>query len=768
MQTRPPLEAVSLSRRCPSCRELYPLNATHVCEAMAATLAERTTTADGQAEARAITATTQEEPAPAFGSTLDKPGPDDLIGVIVGERYEILARIDHGGMGIVYKARHTTLDKLLAVKILLRPQDEEAQRRFLLEAKLASKLSHPNTVQIVDFGVLTDGRSYLVMEFLTGPTLARALDKGRLDPLRACQIAVQIARGLCAVHSAGIVHRDLKPENIFLLEPDDQPDFIKIVDFGIAQEASPDGPGRVGPRIDPMGSTGEMPVPAVTDAHAPPIVEVPDSQRFTVPGTLLGTPLYMSPEQAQGLPTDVRSDQYALGCIMYEMLTGVVPFQVLKLSDLLERHIKTPPVPPRKRVYKLQLPEGVEELVLKLLEKKCEDRYPSMREVEQVLSEEIDLMLLERGVKVAVSRQTAARLSDPLLRARRRRRRVLLTSALLGLLAAGGASGYFYFKRRVVPEVKQELLPGELTRLRASAVATLIDLTRTTDPELRLPAITALGLTREEWLEPSLEELLSSPDSETQAQAATALGRLGAKSALPPLRALAERTRAPHVQVAIAAARLALGDTEADRELEAALSRADGDLAYHAALVICESPQSKPPDSDAERRQTRARTVLAERAARWDVPRPMAVELWARLAQCGDTGARDKLRAEVGSGEVLDVPLLAASKLAQLGDADGQTFLRRLTDRPEYGLRALRALAQAGVSVDAGQFRRVLEDRGGAVLTRVWAAQGLGYAGKSFDTRLLGGELASTSDPRLREALAIAILQLNEARRAGS
>ena len=193
MQTSPSPDAASPYRCCSSCGALYPPNTTHNCAAVAETL--------NNPNRAAIKPPSAAEAAPKHQ--------DHLIGATVGERYEILNRIDHGGMGVVYRARHALLENFLAVKILLRPQDGEAQHRFLLEAKLASKLNHPNTVHILDFGLLEDGRSYLVMELLSGPTLARALKKGRFDSLRACQIAVQIARGLCAVHSAGIVHREV-------------------------------------------------------------------------------------------------------------------------------------------------------------------------------------------------------------------------------------------------------------------------------------------------------------------------------------------------------------------------------------------------------------------------------------------------------------------------------------------------------------------------------------------------------------------------------
>ncbi len=132
----------------------------------------------------------------------------ELLGKIIGERYEIQCVLGQGGMGVVYQARHISLEKLLAVKLLLIAQNEEYQRRFLQEAQLASQINHPNTVFLSDFGVLPDGRSYIVMELLRGPTLASVIAEGAMDPMRACKIAAQIAHGLQAVHDQGIIHRE--------------------------------------------------------------------------------------------------------------------------------------------------------------------------------------------------------------------------------------------------------------------------------------------------------------------------------------------------------------------------------------------------------------------------------------------------------------------------------------------------------------------------------------------------------------------------------
>ena len=178
---------------CPHCGTVFTAGEPHTCRDSATALG-----GSGKAAAGA-------------GAVADST---DLVGVVLGERYQIVKPLGKGGMGIVYQARHTLLNSLLAVKILLYAQDEEAKTRFLREARIASQIQHPNTVFISDFGLLPDGRPYLVMEFLQGPTLRDLLDRGAIDTLRTCLIGAQIARGLQTVHDKGIVHRgrfNIKP-----------------------------------------------------------------------------------------------------------------------------------------------------------------------------------------------------------------------------------------------------------------------------------------------------------------------------------------------------------------------------------------------------------------------------------------------------------------------------------------------------------------------------------------------------------------------------
>lgn len=278
---------------------------------------------------------------------------DALIGTTIDNRYLIEARLGEGGMGVVYRGRHVILNKPVAIKVLRKAHEESAWKRFVQEAQSASMINHTNVVAITDFGVISN-HAYLVMEFLEGQTLTEAINEGPLPAVRVCRIGAQIARGLQEVHEKGIVHRDLKPDNIFLLEREGKRDMVKIVDFGLAK----------------------------MDA----------GERLTMDGTVVGTAEYISPEQVTGQDTDSRSDQYSLGCILYEMLTSQLPFDGESTATLIYKHVYKNPAPPRKVRPEMNIPPSVEAVVLKCMAKKPSDRFASMRELEQALVQEEQLI----------------------------------------------------------------------------------------------------------------------------------------------------------------------------------------------------------------------------------------------------------------------------------------------------------------------------------------------------------------------------------------
>jgi serine/threonine-protein kinase len=273
-----------------------------------------------------------------------------MIGETLGN-YRVLSAIGKGGMGEVFLAEHTLIGRRVAIKVLLRQLslDADSVTRFFNEARAAAKLHHPGLVEVFDFGHHSDGSAYIVMELLTGESLKARIERDtRFAPATALAIARQVAIALEAAHEQGIIHRDLKPENIFLLEDPDAPGGVraKVLDFGIAK--------------------------LVED-------EVPNSVK-TKTGAVFGTPRYMAPEQCKNAGgVDRRSDIYALGCILFEMLLGRPPFQYDNWGELVAAHIHLEP--PRPREIDPELPAAIELVVMRMLAKQPQDRYATMTEV---------------------------------------------------------------------------------------------------------------------------------------------------------------------------------------------------------------------------------------------------------------------------------------------------------------------------------------------------------------------------------------------------
>ncbi|MCC6622828.1 MAG: serine/threonine protein kinase [Deltaproteobacteria bacterium] len=285
---------------------------------------------------------------------------DPLIGSVINERFHIVSKIGAGGMGAVYRAKQLGMNRDVAIKVLLREltENEVVLRRFHLEALAVSKLKHPNTIQIFDFGETSDGLLYIAMELLEGRPLAKVLSEERqLSVQRALRVIEQTCKSLREAHSKGIVHRDLKPDNIFLSAVGEDGDFVKVLDFGVAKVAEGDG----------------------------------QQKTLTKAGSIFGTPKYMSPEQSRGSELDARSDIYALGVILYELITGKVPFNADNPLGILIKHIQEVPPPIALTRPDLVVPESVERFVLRLLAKSPEDRPQTaeamIREIEKLLQE---------------------------------------------------------------------------------------------------------------------------------------------------------------------------------------------------------------------------------------------------------------------------------------------------------------------------------------------------------------------------------------------
>lgn len=287
-------------------------------------------------------------------------------------RYRLKHRIGRGGMGEVWVAYHAGLQRDIALKIL-RPDCESdpiAVQRFEQEVAATSRLTHPNTVRVFDYGVTDDGIWYYAMELLDGVTLYDLVrENGRLVVERALLIAHQVARALAEAHARGIVHRDIKPENIFVTRAGDEPDFVKVLDFGIAK-----------------------------------VCGVARDSTLTQTGAVFGTPAYISPEAAQGKATSARSDVYGVGAILYFMLAGRPPFVAPSPTEVLVAHI-TQPVPPLESHAELTVPSDVAALVMRCLEKDPANRFCNAAELAQRLAQ---LVARHRTVLAATEPEQAA------------------------------------------------------------------------------------------------------------------------------------------------------------------------------------------------------------------------------------------------------------------------------------------------------------------------------------------------------------------------
>jgi len=300
---------------------------------------------------------------PHDGTTLVTLARDPMIGTCLMGKYDIIDVIGHGGMGVVYKGRQVLMERIVAIKMLQSQHiaDSMSVKRFHQEGKASSKLNHPHVITVYDFGVTpSSGQPFIVMDFLLGVSLADLIkSEGQIGVERSIKILCQSTDALDHAHRMGVIHRDLKPSNIMLIDYEDEKDYVKVVDFGVAKLITAGG----------------------------------EQQKLTQMGEVCGSPVYMSPEQVQGLELDNRSDIYSMGVVIYETLTGRLPILGKTMVETMSKHITE--MPPRFNEIRpdLYIPERLEAVVFKALSKDPADRHQTMAE----LTRDLDTAIPKAG-----------------------------------------------------------------------------------------------------------------------------------------------------------------------------------------------------------------------------------------------------------------------------------------------------------------------------------------------------------------------------------
>ncbi|MEZ4467652.1 MAG: serine/threonine-protein kinase [bacterium] len=416
---------------------------------------------------------------------------DTFIGRAVAGKYVIIGKLGEGGFGSVYRAIQEPVGRTVAVKVIASGEanDEELRGRFFREARVVSKLSNRATVTLHDYGEDDDGTLFMVFEFIAGKLLADLIAHGPMAPARVVGLVQQVLGACAEAHELGLVHRDLKPGNIMVSEGALGTEEVKVLDFGIAKVQNPDGMDDVRTRE----------------------------------GVVLGTPRYMSPEQSQDARLDGRSDLYAMGVILYEMLVGQPPFGGDVPFDILIAHIQSP-VPPMPAA--LQVPPALEAVAMRALAKKPADRYATAEEMSRALSEAIGQGSTSGAVRpVVVERPPSGRVEAviPTGEMLVPRSKAPLIIAVVVALAVVGAAVWFFARKPSTPgaadagaKVIAVEIGGEEPATALAPVVRLVQAGRLDDAALSLRRTLEIAGDRKALIAyartlPELEKVLADP-----------------------------------------------------------------------------------------------------------------------------------------------------------------------------------------------------------------------------------------------------------------
>lgn len=612
---------------------------------------------------------------------------ESLSGETLGS-YELSSILGRGSLGVVYAARHTQLGSMCACKVLHRElaQDPSLVERFRAEAQRATRVHHPNVIDIFDIGELPDGRIYYVMEQLTGKPLAQVLSGGRLAFAEVVEVGRQLCEGLAAAHAAGVVHHDLRLASIYLLSRPGEAPRVKLADLGLTRvaELSPREARAVGRR------------------------------------QIFGAPENLAPERIHGGDGDERSDVYALGATLYTLCTGKPLFGGRSLGQLLRAHLYAPPPLLDARSVLAGVPPQMDALLHKALAKRPEDRYTTVEQLEA------DLLRIGRGEPPLALAYYQAQTRGAVARLRRRVGGLKASRwagpGLLVLTLAVAGGGYATARWLSAWSAAR---PGsrstgqlDVPALRTLALDVLQEGLRATDPELRVTALRALGQSRDPRHREALQLHLADPAPQVRTEAAGALGVLGVRAAAPALRRCAEAAVDPPTTLACAEALDRLDIEAAVGLLRQVMTAGDPQAALTAALALeaRDDPQARhfldEKLTKVDLGEAQRALVLERRARRGDkqaqaqalalvlarpagtAPARLQLEVAASLTQLDERRARSVLIAAVEQGGPLQV--LAAQLLCAANDLFGQPLLRQVFREPGRPL-ADRLLATSGL-----------------------------------------------------------------------